>query len=112
GGLALALARAAVGGRLGADIDLAGAAGMDGLAGDEALFAESAGRLPVAVSPGAADGFAAALAGRPCARIGTVEDSARLRVRHAGAILAELALPELAAACGARARLESTEASR
>jgi phosphoribosylformylglycinamidine synthase len=68
----------------GVEVDLAGAAGVDELQPDVALFAESAGRLLVAVAPPHAAAFAERFAGVQCARIGRVTEEPRLVVGRAG----------------------------
>ncbi|MGH9464647.1 MAG: AIR synthase-related protein [Thermoanaerobaculia bacterium] len=92
GGLAVALARSAMAGRLGAEVDLDGCAGMENLADDVALFAESNGRFLVTVAPAHADAFAARFAELTCRRVGRVTESPRLVVVRDGAPLLELGL--------------------
>jgi phosphoribosylformylglycinamidine synthase len=97
GGLAAALAKCAMGGRLGLDIDL-DALVNDGCANArELLFSESQGRLLVTLAPEQAADFEAALSGVALARIGTVTDDARLVLRHGGATVAALDVEQLAA---------------
>jgi phosphoribosylformylglycinamidine synthase len=88
GGLAVAVAEMAIGGRLGGRIDLgavpfdaAGLASTDATARDLAIaFGESPGRFVCAVRPADADRFAACLAGVPWAWIGAVTADAALEI--------------------------------
>lgn len=94
GGLALALAEMALGGRLGMRVDIP----SRGLAPLSALFAESNGRLVVEVAPDHAAAFTAALADSPVTYLGAVTDDARLVVAVDGAPQLDLALTDLVAA--------------
>ncbi|MGC9397393.1 MAG: phosphoribosylformylglycinamidine synthase subunit PurL, partial [Anaerolineae bacterium] len=76
GGVAVAAAEMCIGGRLGSDLTLLGDAVT-------ALFAESSARFLVEVAPEHVAAFEQALAGRPCADIGTVTESASLRIAGA-----------------------------
>ncbi len=80
GGLAAALARKALAGGWGLEVDLAA---VPGDPGDDigALYAESCGRFLVTVAPGFASDFERALQGSACARIGTVSSGSRLLLR-------------------------------
>jgi phosphoribosylformylglycinamidine synthase len=81
GGLAVALAEMSIGGRLGAEVDLAGSAGLfdpNRLTLAELLYSESASRLLVGVPAANSAAFEALFQGQPCARLGLVTDSARL----------------------------------
>jgi phosphoribosylformylglycinamidine synthase len=89
GGLAIALLKTALGGRLGLDADLAKIPGAAGggtkkdakkLSDTGALFSESAGRILVTVAPERADEFEKAMKGVACARIGEVTKNERVRV--------------------------------
>jgi phosphoribosylformylglycinamidine (FGAM) synthase-like enzyme len=73
GGLAVALAEMAIGGRCGFDVDLAAAPGAAGLPPALAAFSESASRVVVAVPEGRGEALVAAAAGRglPAAVVGT-----------------------------------------
>ncbi len=95
GGLAVALARSAMAGRLGAELDLGGCPGMEGLADDVALFAESNGRFLVTVARAQADDFAACFAGLPCRRVGQVTDRPYLLVARDGILLLETSVAAL-----------------
>ncbi|MGE4298260.1 MAG: AIR synthase-related protein [Desulfovibrionaceae bacterium] len=87
GGLAVALAEMAIGGRLGAAVDLAdmpvpGCETMDATA---RLYSESASRLLVTVRPDNAPAFEALFAGQPLARIGAVTAAPELALTWNGA---------------------------
>ena len=69
GGLAVALAEMAIGGRCGFEADLAP---VGPFRADRAAFAEDPARLVVTVAAGATSAFEAALAGLPCVRVGVV----------------------------------------
>ena len=105
GGLAVALAEMAIGGRLGATIDLA-AVPLRGFADPAAapsgpLYAESASRLLVGVSPASADRFASLftpLSGCNAARVGMVTDSGTLCVTAGPSTVLEADVESLAAA--------------
>lgn len=95
GGLAVALARAAMAGELGAELDLAPADGMADLEPDVALFSESAGRLVVSVSESDAGAFAERFTGLACARVGAVTEADRLVVERDGEGWIDTTIPEL-----------------
>jgi phosphoribosylformylglycinamidine synthase subunit PurSL len=80
GGLGVALAESAFAGELGMDIDLRAVPGADGLRDDVVLFSESQSRFVVTVRPQHVSAFEAALAGLPCAAVGTVTDTGAFRV--------------------------------
>jgi phosphoribosylformylglycinamidine synthase len=80
GGLAVALAEMALGGRLGIDADI----GSDGLSPLTLLYSESNGRLIIEVAPGDAAALEAQFAGVPLTRIGTVSDEPILKIRIDG----------------------------
>ncbi len=90
GGTAVALAKMALAGGLGADVALTGDA-------HTALFSESTGRFLVTVSPAKEKAFRAALAGQPVKRIGNVIEAPMLRVK-AGTSDFSLGLPALSGA--------------
>ncbi len=87
GGLILALARSAMAGMLGAEIDLH----ID-LPSDRALFSESGGRFVITVAGKDLTAFEAAMAGQPCNRIGAVNTGNRLVVRHGGKTVADASI--------------------
>ncbi|NHZ48830.1 AIR synthase-related protein, partial [Nitratidesulfovibrio liaohensis] len=90
GGLAVALAEMAVGGRLGARCDIAAVPAVCDMTATELLYSESASRLLVTVKPGNAAAFEARFAGAACACIGEVTADAILAVTAQGApLLAE-----------------------
>jgi phosphoribosylformylglycinamidine synthase len=82
GGLGVALARACLAGRLGAELDLAACPGAGELEDDLALFAESNGRLLFTVAAADAETLEILFAGLPLGRVGTVRDDATLIVRR------------------------------
>lgn len=91
GGLALCLARSAMAGGLGAELDLESAPGLDGgsattapLSDDVALFSESNGRFVVGVAPESATAFEETLGHLPWAHVGTVVAEPRLTVKRSG----------------------------
>jgi phosphoribosylformylglycinamidine synthase II len=71
GGLAVALAKSAVAGRLGVSVDLSKLPG-DARKSDEILFSESQGRILMSVAPSNAAAFEQVMKGIPFAKIGTV----------------------------------------
>ncbi|MBM4156043.1 MAG: phosphoribosylformylglycinamidine synthase [Lentisphaerae bacterium] len=83
GGLAAAFALAAVGGDVGADIDLTAAPADGRLADDALLFSESNSRFVVSVDPAKAAEAEAVFAGLPFQRVGVVVEDPRLRVTGA-----------------------------
>ena len=83
GGLGVALAKMAIGGRLGAEVDWSLVPGAAGLATAEVMFSESNSRFLAAVDPEKAAEFEKCLAGVPFAKIGTV--TAKPVVKWAGA---------------------------
>ena len=93
GGLAVALAEMAVGGRLGARCDIAAVPAPShggAMTPTELLYSESASRLLVTVKPENAAAFEARFAGSACACIGEVTSDATFTVTAAGApLLAE-----------------------
>ena len=95
GGLAVALAEMALGGRLGIDVDLSHAPGAPDLDDAALLFGESNGRMLVEVAPDDISAFEAALAHVACAPIGRVAANARVNVRRSGAALLDLPLAEV-----------------
>lgn len=70
GGLAVAIAEMAIGGRLGVAVDLAPVGRAARLREDRAAFAEDPARLVVAVAEGSATDFERAMAGHVITRIG------------------------------------------
>jgi phosphoribosylformylglycinamidine synthase len=90
GGLAVTLAEMCIGGRLGAEIDLANVPGADAMPRDDALlFSESLSRFVIEIRSGDADTFTQITAGVPHARIGMVASrETGLVVRRSGMALA------------------------
>ncbi|MEX1020427.1 MAG: phosphoribosylformylglycinamidine synthase subunit PurL [Litorilinea sp.] len=97
GGLAVALAEMALGGRLGATIQLGGRqdSSVEPLTW---LFAESNGRLVLEVRPEDVDAFEAHFVGVSLYRIGTVADTSQLTIAQADATLIDLPVRQLTAA--------------
>ncbi|QGY39989.1 phosphoribosylformylglycinamidine synthase [Pseudodesulfovibrio cashew] len=98
GGFAVALAEMCVGGRLGADVDLAKLPVNGDLNVTGKLYAESASRLLVSVPEDKAEAFEAAFAGQTFACVGTVSDSGKLAVANGGAPVLEEGVEALATA--------------
>ncbi|MEO0652643.1 MAG: AIR synthase-related protein, partial [Planctomycetota bacterium] len=92
GGLAVALAEMAIGGDLGAELDVS-ALPLEGFKENYdldavALFSESCTRFVVEVEPQQVEAFEAALQWQPFTRLGVVSADRRLRIRgHAGALI-------------------------
>ena len=85
GGLAYALARMAMAGELGLEVDLDGmGGGMDSL---KKLFSESTGRMAVTLDPRRRDQFEQMMEGVPCYRLGRVCAQKRLTINSGGQIL-------------------------
>ena len=98
GGLALALARSALAGDLGVDVDLDRCDGIEALPDDVALFSESAGRLVVTVAAEDADAFEQRFDGLPCRRVGVVTEGRRLRLRRGERTIVDTDVERLRAA--------------
>ncbi len=91
GGLAVALAEMALGGRLGCDVSL-DQAPAEPMTLTELLYSESASRLLVTVAPEHAAAFEQAFAGQHCLRLGTVTAEPVLRAAYKSSpVLAESA---------------------
>jgi phosphoribosylformylglycinamidine synthase len=95
GGLALALARSAMAGESGVDVDLDLASDLAALPADIALFSESNGRFVVTVAASDSAAFEALFDGLACRRIGDVTAAKTLRVTHKGARRVEVAIDAL-----------------
>jgi phosphoribosylformylglycinamidine synthase subunit PurSL len=100
GGLGVAAAESAFGGRFGAEIDLDLVPGADirEMEPGRILFCESASRLLVSVRPESAASFEARFEGLPCRRIGTVVTAPRIEFHRSGASVAGVGIPEIAQA--------------
>lgn len=102
GGLAVAAAEMAIAGGLGLDLDLApidlGPADPPADAALAKLFSETPSRFLVELRPADEPAFAAAMRGTPIARVGTVHESADLRIREGDTALIGCDLPALKAA--------------
>jgi phosphoribosylformylglycinamidine synthase len=98
GGLGVALAETAFAGALGMEIDLRAVPRTDELRDDFLLFSESASRFVVTIRPEHDAAFAEAMQGLPCAAVGAVTDTGRLRVLgQSGMVLIEASLDRLKA---------------
>ena len=84
GGLALALARSAMAGELGMDLDLDLVPDLAGLPPDVALFSESNGRFVVTVAPADTAAFEERFRGLACRRVGRVTALRTLRATLGG----------------------------
>jgi phosphoribosylformylglycinamidine synthase len=98
GGLALALARSAMAGELGLELDLDAAPDLLELSPDVALFSESNGRFVVTVAPNDAAAFTAHFGSLPCRRIGVVTSAPSLRLTLGGTLRVDLAVAAMKAA--------------
>jgi phosphoribosylformylglycinamidine synthase len=98
GGLAVALAEMALGGRLGAALDLDRAPAAAGLTDLELLYSESQSRLVVTVAPENRAAFEALFDGQPCGLLGTVADAPSLVMRRSQATLCDESVETLAQA--------------
>lgn len=97
GGLGVALAEMCIGGRAGAEIDLAQVPVCGELDLTGVLYAESASRLVVSVAGADADAFEQLFAGQACACIGTVSANDTMRVTY-GSQKVSIEVEELARA--------------
>lgn len=95
GGLAVAFALVAIGGKLGLQLDLDGAPDLASLLCHEALFSESNGRFVVTVADTKRAVFEERLRGLPAAHVGRVVEQPRLLVRHRGRTVIDAALHAL-----------------
>ena len=98
GGLAVALAEMCLGGRLGADLDLAAAPADSDLDDLGILYSESASRLLVEVPEDKALAFEALFAGQDLGLLGRVSETQSLSLSRGGARLLDLAVDDLAGA--------------
>ncbi len=80
GGLAVACALAALGGNLGAEVDLAGAPAEGALSDDALLFSESNSRFVATIAPERAGQLEGIFRGLPCGRVGTVTRERILKI--------------------------------
>jgi len=99
GGLAVALAEMAIGGRLGARVALdAMPTPAIPLTATELLYSESAGRLLVTVRQQDRSRFESLFAGQACAALGEVSEERTLTIEHAGQTLLREPVEALATA--------------
>ncbi|HLU39986.1 MAG TPA: AIR synthase-related protein, partial [Planctomycetota bacterium] len=93
GGLAVAAAEMAIGGRLGVDLDVAPAVQEDRLLrADELLFSESQSRFLLEIEKDRLDDLRANLREVPWAVVGEVRAEPRIRIRHGTRTLVDLPL--------------------
>jgi phosphoribosylformylglycinamidine synthase len=92
GGLAVALARTALGGRLGLDLDLDRDAHLGNSSTAAALFSESTGRLVVTVDAARDAELEALLPKGSFAALGEVTKEPSLRIRHRGRLVIDASL--------------------
>jgi len=98
GGLGVALAECAIGGRLGAHVDLELIVSPPRLPTTALLFAESPSRLLVSVAPTQADQFRSFIHGLDAAEIGTVTGGRRLSAARRGRTVLRAEVEELTVA--------------
>jgi phosphoribosylformylglycinamidine synthase len=98
GGLALALARCAMAGELGMELDLDAAPDLAKLPADVALFSESNGRFVATVAPKDTAAFEALFENLACRRIGVVTSAPSLRMTMSGKLRVDLAVAAMKAA--------------
>jgi phosphoribosylformylglycinamidine synthase II len=84
GGVAVAVSEMAIGGGIGARIDLAALPTTENVDGVAAAFSESLGRLLVEIRPGNASAFERAMAGYPTAKIGETAPGGALELEGRG----------------------------
>jgi phosphoribosylformylglycinamidine synthase II len=97
GGLAVALAESALGGRLGLDVSLDSIPGknMSGAGDSRILFCETPSRFVVTIPEAKQNAFEAAMTGLPVTRCGKVTEEKRMIVRRGTKIIIDSALEEL-----------------
>jgi phosphoribosylformylglycinamidine synthase len=95
GGLALAIARAAMAGELGVDLDLAASPDLSQLPPEVGLFSESNGRFVVSCAAEHAAAIETLFAGLACRRVGTVTEVRRVRVTLGERVLLDASLDEM-----------------
>ncbi|HVQ35787.1 MAG TPA: AIR synthase-related protein [Candidatus Bathyarchaeia archaeon] len=98
GGFALAVARSAMAGELGVDLDLTACPDLAALPPDVALFSESTGRFLITAAEGDAPAIEALFSGLACRRIGRVTAERRIRVASGTVRLVDADLDALKAA--------------
>jgi len=81
GGLAVHLALCAMGGEIGAEVDLSRIPVEDRLAEDRLAFSETPGRFIITVAEADRDRFEALFKDLPCRRVGVVREQASLTIR-------------------------------
>jgi phosphoribosylformylglycinamidine synthase II len=95
GGLAVSLAKCAMGGGLGGSLDVSACPGVAELDDDALLFSESNGRFIVTVAATDADTFSARFADLDCQRVGTVTERDHLTIQRGSSTLIDLPIEEM-----------------
>ena len=95
GGLAIAAAKSAIGGRLGMTIDLDKLPGIENLNDAEALFSESNSRFILTCRPERAAELEKMLAGNVFARVGTTTEKQELLFTRGGKTVVSAKLADL-----------------
>ena len=95
GGLAIAAAKSAIGGRLGMTIDLDKLPGIENLKDAEALFSESNSRFLLTCRPERCAELEKMLAGHVFARVGTTTEKQELVFMRGGKVVASATLADL-----------------
>ena len=95
GGLGVTLAKCAMGGDLGATLDLSGCAGATELEDDVLLFSESNSRFVTAVADADAEEFSKRFADLACRQVGVVTGGDRLTIRRGDDTLVDTSIDEM-----------------
>ncbi len=96
GGLTVALAETAMGGRLGMEVDLSKVPTEGELTDEVVCYSESAGRFVITIAPQAREAFEEIFSGLPLDRVGTVTDTGRFMLSsQAGPLLVDLGIDQL-----------------
>ncbi len=98
GGLGVALAKSALGGELGCDIELDSVPVRDVTRPDTLLYSESQGRFLVSVNPALKDDFEKEFASLPFNKVGKVTEKKKVVVNHKGASIVDIDLGSLMSA--------------
>ncbi|RMD80513.1 MAG: phosphoribosylformylglycinamidine synthase, partial [Lentisphaerae bacterium] len=95
GGIAAALVRKSIAGRVGIEVDLSRIPAESGLSAEQLLFSESNSRFLVTVAPRNREAFETLFADLPCALIGRTIREDQLKIMNGQQLLAELELENL-----------------
>ncbi len=98
GGLAVALAESAIGGRLGADVSLDSMPGIEEMEDARVLFSETQSRFVITVSPDKRVGFEKTCKGLAVTQIGKVTSSRKITIRRKSGTLVSMDLAAVIAA--------------